>query len=279
MSSDPPVSRRNLVIGRTLAILMVVMALAIVAVLGLRLKVWRDASTTVAPDSAVAQQCPDAGAEALAAAERVVLTMSDGTRLGGAATGPAEAPEAVILRHGASQTICDWLQWAAQISERTGDRVVLFDRRGRGSSPGQPNLSREPEDLREVVRQVSDSGPQRIALVGSSMGNSVLFAALPGLTPAPCAVVAISPVLISGDSAGEVRGDALTSLTSNTWIVWETKNESVARAAGQIEQALSTQGLAAPHRLALETTDHSWTLVTKHPQVADFVREGIASCR
>ena len=95
------------------------------------------------------------------------------------------------------------------IAEETGARVLLFDRRGRGSSPGEGNLSAEPGDTAVAVERLREDGVRRVVLAGSSMGNSIMFSAVPDLAPAPCAVVSISPVLVSSDGHGVVDGTGL----------------------------------------------------------------------
>ena len=274
----PAPSRRDLILGRTLAVLMVAIVLAIAAVLVLRLKVWRDTAVTVPADTPLAKQCSGLDAATLDGARRLTIKAADGTTLGAAATGPQGASTAVVLRHGASQTICDWLPWAHEISMQTGYEVLLFDRRGRGSSPETGSLSAEPGDLGAAVAQVRAEGAEQVALVASSMGNSIMYAALPDLPSPPCAVVSISPVLISGDSRGQVRGDALEQLAANTWVAYETKNQTIADAAASIEKAALAQGNPAPRMLAVDTSDHSRQLLAKHREVAAFVRDGIASC-
>ena len=277
MPPDPPVSRQNLIIGRALAILMVAFALGVVAILALRLTAWRGVSKTVPADTGLAEQCADLDATTLAAARRTTIAAADGFTLGAAETGSATAKTVVILRHGASQTICDWLPWAAQTSADTGARVLLFDRRGRGSSPGTPSLTKEPADLVAAATKERAAGASEVVLVASSMGNSVVYAALPDLSPQPCAVVSISPVLLSGDSTGEVRGDALKKVVPNTWVAWETKNPPIVRDANAVIDAVDAAGGEA-QTLDVETADHSRQLLSKHPEVATFVREGIASC-
>lgn len=86
---------------------------------------------TYAPDSPLAEQCDDVPATA----RRVTLRAEDGFELGAATVGPADAPVGVVLRQGAGQTICQWLPVADRVAADTGARVLLFDRRGFGSSP------------------------------------------------------------------------------------------------------------------------------------------------
>lgn len=228
----------------------------------------RHRQVTVPPTTPLAEQCEDVPD----GAERTTLTGQDGETLGGALLGPADAELGLVLRQGASQTICDWLPWAADVAEETGARVLLFDRRGMGSSPAAADLAAEPGDLRIAVRRLRADGAQRTALVASSMGNAVTYAALPELKPAPCVVVSISPVLVAS-GAGTVDGSDLTDVPANTWVAWETQNSGVAAGAEAIAAAA-----AAPHELPVDTDHHSRQLVINHPEVEEFVLDGIRSC-
>jgi pimeloyl-ACP methyl ester carboxylesterase len=237
---------------------------------------WRlvSADTTYDATTPLDHQCgqvPDGAA-------RVVLRGDDGLRLGGAAVGPADAQVGVVLRQGAGQTICDWLPWAGEVAARTHARVLLFDRRGHGSSPGGEDLVVEPRDLADAVGFLRRSGVRRVAVVGSSMGNSVTFAALGDLPARPCALVAISPVLVSSDAGGTVDGRAPVRYPSNVWITWEEQNPFIAREVGRIEARARHQHLPAPHLHAVDTHDHSIVLVDRHRDVRAFVLAAIRSC-
>jgi pimeloyl-ACP methyl ester carboxylesterase len=202
----------------------------------------------------------------------------DGTTLGGALIGPEGAEVGVVLRQGAGQTICQWLPWAGEVADATGARVLLFDRRGRGSSPGEGDLSAEPDDVVAAMDILKQEGTRRIALAGSSMGNSVMFSAVDRLDSPPCAVVSISPVLTSGDGHGTVDGTPMERLPANIWIAWEGQNSSVGSEAALIQDRAHDQGLPAPQLLEVNTGDHSIGLVDKHAEVRDFLVSAVRSC-
>lgn len=257
--------------------LLLVLGSALLVVAGLVafevLDAHRDAGV-VKPNTALGAQCdnvPDG-------ARRITLTAADGQLLGGAVVGPDDATVGVVLRQGASQTICDWLPWAGDVADATGAKVLLFDRRGKGSSPGEGNLSAEPGDTVLAVGELRSSGATRIGLVASSMGNSAMFSALPDLSEPPCLVASISPVLTSSDSHGLVDGTALEALPRNVWVTWESQNDSIAANAASIERAAAAQGLPAPHALPVDTMDHSLKLVREHDEVPRFLDDAIASC-
>lgn len=139
-----------------------------------RYAAYRERHRTVAPDSSLADQCNPADIEVPDSARRIVLTAEDGTRLGGAVVGVDDARTAVLLRQGAGQRICQRLPFAERLASEAGVQVVL-DRRGRGSSPGEENLSKEPGDLQTASDWATSHGASRIVLLASSMGNSVMF--------------------------------------------------------------------------------------------------------
>ena len=206
-------------------------------------------------------------------AERLVLTAEDGFRLGGALVGPEDAKVGLVLRQGAGQTICEWLPLAGRIADEAGARVLLFDRRGQGSSRGVGDLTAEAGDTTRAAAWLRAHGTTRVGLIASSMGNSVVFSAVPGLAMKPCVVVAISPVLVSSDRNGTVDGTPLTGLPENVWVVSETGNAQVATYAKRIRKKTGTT-----HQLTINTQVHSIGLVRQFPEVADFVVEAASSC-
>ncbi|WP_162799223.1 alpha/beta hydrolase [Nocardioides sp. 616] len=232
---------------------------------------WWDSRRTFAPETPLAQQCdhvPDG-------ARRAVLRAEDGTALGAALVGDPASPLAVVLRQGASQTLCDWLPWASETAAATGAQVLLFDRRGRGSSPAAAGLAHEAEDLAGAVAGLRADGVEEVVLVASSMGNSVMFSALALLTEPPCAIAAISPVLVSRDGSGTVDGSDPGPLPP-TWVTWETRNDVV---SGNAATLVARAGLPSPvHPLPVDTEDHSRQLVANHPRAAEFVLEAVLSC-
>lgn len=237
-------------------------AAAVLLVLSLR---GGDTGREVAPDAALADQCDDVPQEA----RRLTLTAADGRALGGALVGDQDAATGLVVRQGASQTICAWLPLAGRIAEETGVRVLLFDRRGSGSSPGGPDLASEPADTITAVDWLRDHGAAQVALMGSSMGNAVVFSALPDLDPAPCAVLSVSPVL----AAGPLDAVAPRAVPGNVWVTWETGSAGVADSAERIASASG-----AARTLPVDTEDHSIGLVDRHAEVADFLVEAAASC-
>jgi len=221
---------------------------------------WRlasDGQRSTAADAPLTEQCDDVPGSAT----RVTLVADDGMRLGAALVGPESADAGIVVRQGASQTICDWLPWAAEVSEQTGVRVILFDRRGTGSSPGQADLAAEAGDTLVAAARLGEEGAVRIGLLGSSMGSGPVLAAYADLAAPPCALIGVSPV-------ASATGD----LPDGVWVTWETENSGVVSAA--------ETWAAAPgaHTLPVETDHHSLGLVSRHEEVREFLREAVASC-
>jgi pimeloyl-ACP methyl ester carboxylesterase len=237
---------------------------------------WRliTADTTYAPKSPLADECGDVPD----GASRVTVRADDGRTLGAALVGPRAASVGVVLRQGAGQTICDWLPWAGEVGEQTGARVLLFDRRGRGSSPGASDLTAEPGDVAAAVALLRSNGVRRVALVGSSMGNSVTFSSLKDLPAQPCALVAISPVLAAGDSKGMLDARAVRHYPRNIWVTWEAQNPAIVADVDHIRSQADAQGLPEPRLHGVDTHDHSIGLVDRHPDARDFVLDAIRSC-
>jgi pimeloyl-ACP methyl ester carboxylesterase len=244
--------------------------LVVAAVVG-----WRLVSADPAYDAhtPLADQCHDVPE----GAERVAMTR-DGVTLGGAMVGAADARVGVVLRQGAGQTICDWLPWAGVVAHRTGARVLLFDRRGAGSSAGPADLTAEPGDLADAVALLHRQGARRVAVVGASMGSSVTFAALDSLRPAPCALVAISPVLLARDSNGTVDGRAADRYPPNLWLTWEEQNPAIVADVDHIRARARDRRDPAPHLHGVDTHDHSIRLVEDHGDVRAFLLDAIRSC-
>lgn len=197
-------------------------------------------------------------------------SLPDGVDLGGALVGSTDADVGVVFRHGASQQICEWLPWAGETAATLGIRVMLFDRRGTGSSAGARDLAAEPSDLVTAVAWLrAQDGIARVAVMGSSLGSAVMFSSLADIDPAPCAVTAVSPLLVASGSGGTVDGSGLTGLPANVWLTWENRTAFQERQAQQIIQRQQADGHTAPRQLAVDTADHSIGLVLNHLNVRE----------
>lgn len=257
-------TRRRHVLGELLVIAVVVALL--VAWLGPMVFGRGQGAKEVPPDAPLAEQCPDVPDSA----SRLTLRASDGRDLGAATVGSSDAATAVVLRHGASQTLCDWLPWAEELAEGTGVRVVLFDRRGEGSSPGDEDLDPEPDDLSAAVARTRADGADEVVLVASSMGNRSTWAALDRIDDV-CAVVSVSPALPASAS------NAVTHVPDSVWVTYETGDDTIVTTSRALLAAAEESG-ATVRDLGVDTDDHSLALVENHDEVGDFVTEAVASC-
>ncbi|MFE2374588.1 alpha/beta fold hydrolase [Streptomyces sp. NPDC059398] len=127
-----------------------------------------------------------------------VLTVvsADGARIHTEVYGPEGAP-AVVLAHGWT---CSTRFWDAQIRALSADhRVVVYDQRGHGRSPGT-DRSTGPyttellaDDLEAVLAATLDPG-ERAVLAGHSMGGMTMMAAAgrPGFREHAAAVLLCS---------------------------------------------------------------------------------------
>ena len=245
---------------------------------------------TVDPDTPLAEQCGDVPD----GAQRVVLTAADGRSLGAAVVGDAAAPVGLVLVHGLTQTLCDWLPEAARIAREADARVLLEDRRGRGSSPGREDASHWPGDVVTGARWLRDAGAGRVAVLGSSLGGPIALAAAspsgprtavdppqpeaPVLDPPPCAAIAVSPITASSGDGGSVRVAAIEDFASPLWIAYEAGSGGMASGVEGIAAGLRAAGAPAQHLHPEPGSDHSIGLVEGHPDVQRFLVEAVRSC-
>jgi pimeloyl-ACP methyl ester carboxylesterase len=100
-------------------------------------------------------------------------------------------PKGVVLAHQSDASMCQWLEYAAELAEH-GYRVVAFDFAGFGAS--SPTESKTYlDDIRTVVSYLRDRGTGRVVVVGASMGATMSIVAAAAITPPLQGVVAVSP--------------------------------------------------------------------------------------
>lgn len=259
---------------RELLLLGLVLALAVAGSLAWQ---WWARHRTVAPLTPLGEQCGEVPGQA----RRVTFDGADGTTIGAAALGSDDARTVVVLRHGASQTLCDWLPWAADVESATDAQVLLFDRRGRGSTPADPSVADEPEDLARAVALLTGGRDRAVVLVASSMGNAVQLSALDLLPEPPCALVAVSPVLRTADDHGRLAPDPTAlphaAWPDHLWVAHETGNQQVSAYAAALTGA-GRSADARTHALPVDTDDHSRQLVEQHPEVQKWITDAVATC-
>ncbi|WP_328538273.1 alpha/beta fold hydrolase [Streptomyces sp. NBC_00344] len=111
------------------------------------------------------------------AARELTVVSADGSRIHAEVHGPEGAP-AVVLSHGWT---CSTEFWAAQIRDLVPDhRLVVYDQRGHGRSPGAGrdgySTGALADDLEAVLAAALEPG-ERAVLGGHSMGGMTMMAA------------------------------------------------------------------------------------------------------
>ncbi|RNL99034.1 alpha/beta hydrolase [Micromonospora solifontis] len=140
----------------------------------------------------------NAGADCPGLAEhgrQIVFGEEAGTQLGGVVLGSGST--GVVLAHMAGGDVCQWLPYGRELADR-GYRVLAFDFAGSGSSPGS-GVTRG-QQVQAAAAALRADGASRVVLMGGSMGGTSVLAATPTLSPAPDAVVALSPPTSYGDA-------------------------------------------------------------------------------
>lgn len=247
-------------------------------------------SRTWDPGSALADQCDDVPADA----SRATIVSWDDEVLGGALVGDATATTGVVVDYGSTQTLCDWLDDAAQISQRTGASVLLFDRRGTGSSPGDTAMLREPGDVVAAAQWLRNAGAQQVVVMGASLGTVGAWVAsvpdgpaqapepdqdgAPSLTPAACATVLLSPISGWEGDDGTVTGFAAPGTPAELFVAYETGTSSVVTAVEKMRTTFAGSGYDDVHWLEVDTDDHGIGLYDGHTDVQDMVVEAVEGC-
>ncbi|MFB9721477.1 alpha/beta hydrolase [Planobispora longispora] len=218
-------------------------------------------------------------------AERVTLKARDGVRLGAALLGPPDASIGVVLSHGATQSLCDWLTEIDGIAAETRARFLIPDRRGGGSSEGRPDVGSYVTDIVDALHWLKKAGAVRLAVAGTSYGAPIAVAAgqeagarsAEGAVRLPvCAVIAISPLRSIEEPGGSIQPLDTHLAVPGVWIAAEKDNTGIAANARSLFDELrhDEQG-----RLVLVPgEDHSLALVQNHPEARLLIKDAILSC-
>lgn len=111
--------------------------------------------------------------------ERVELTSKDGTALCGVLVRPEKSRKGtVVLVHGITVEKDEdgFYTELAGVLVQSGFESLRFDFRGHGESGGSPTgmtIQGEVEDLTAAVEYLRKSGPDRVAIVGTSFGAGI----------------------------------------------------------------------------------------------------------
>jgi pimeloyl-ACP methyl ester carboxylesterase len=123
---------------------------------------------------------------------RVVrLRASDRARLLGVSLGSGRI--GMALGHESDGTLCNWMPFA-RVLMRNGYRVLAFDFRGWGSSPGVGSARRARLDLdfAAAAARLRKLGAEKIVFAGASLGANAALAAATEVTPRVSAVISLS---------------------------------------------------------------------------------------
>jgi pimeloyl-ACP methyl ester carboxylesterase len=244
---------------------------------------------SASPTTPLGDQCEDVPD----GATRVAIRAADGAQLGGAAVGAPNAPLGVVVVYGASQTLCDWLDEADEIATKAHARVLIVDRRGRGSTSGPVKPTAWAADVVRSGRWLQTHGARRVVVLGSSMGAAIAFAAASPTGPRvavfpnrpraevldpPCAVVLVSPVTGAEADGGSISALAVRDFRSPTFLVYERDNPQIRSGAVQLAALLRRVGAPPVTQRAIPGTDHSIGLVEKHADVRAFIARAVRTC-
>ncbi len=118
-------------------------------------------------------------------AESITFTAKDGTRLHGwfipSSAGPAEQAIATVVHvHGNAGNMSGHWSFVSWLPERNVN-VFMFDYRGFGKSEGKPSpqgLLDDTQSAMNYVRHRPDVNPERLVLLGQSLGGNNVLAAV-----------------------------------------------------------------------------------------------------
>ncbi|MEN3359010.1 MAG: hypothetical protein V7637_2992 [Mycobacteriales bacterium] len=147
---------------------------------------------------------------------------------------------AVVLVNDAGQKLCGWLPFARTLS-RAGLRVVLYD--PPAGDPGQA--------LRDITGWLRDRGSTDVGYVGAGAGAVTATITAAALTPAPYAVVALSPATAavrvptlyaaaaSGDAPGAATARRLATGARLRLVAGTARGTALVAAPGPLSTALT----------------------------------------
>ncbi len=223
----------------------------------------------VAPDGSLADEC---GAVP-PGARRVTFRGSDGADLGAAALGRPAAVRSVVLVHGGSQTLCDWLDIAVTLADRADAEILLPDRRGVGSSSqAQTDAADLPDDVLRAAAWFAPRGRAGVMYAGSSAGAPVALAAAARAQDV-CSIALVSPA-----SVPDVPVGTLERIDVPLWTVVEAGTPRFRDTARELARLAPAAAGAGGQTEVPGTTDHSSGLVENHPEALDVLVAAARAC-
>jgi len=183
----------------------------------------------------------------------VTFRTSDGVQLSGRLFGPTDALQGVVLTHMLPADQTSWFPEAAHLAQQ-GYQVLTFDLRGYcpggagGCSQGTKDPGAAATDVTAALAELRRHGPQRVALLGASVGGtaSLIAASQDGNVPA---VITLSAPLQIGTLAATPQ--ILGALDAAKLYIAGLGDPTGAAQAAQSLYDLSPQ----PKRLDIVTTD------------------------
>lgn len=157
--------------------------------------------------------------------EAVHFRSQDGTPLTGwfiPAAGyanPAEAKGTVVHFHGNAQNMSAHWQYVAWLPRR-GYNLFVFDYRGYGASQGEPEVKGVFEDARsalDYVRARKDVNPERLLVLGQSLGGTNAIAAVGSGNRSGVRAVAIEATFYSYSSIASDKVSGAGLLMNDTY--------------------------------------------------------------
>lgn len=141
-------------------------------------------------------------------ATRVDYAASDGQKLFGYLVGDRSAPQGLLLSFHGNADLAVWqIDWAEELSRRTGVTVLLAEYRGYMGLEGRPSYTgsqRDAEAAYRYSRDVLKVPANRIAMFGHSLGSAV--ATELAMRHQPATLILQSPFTSARDMAGRMTG-------------------------------------------------------------------------
>jgi len=198
---------------------------------------------------------------ALSGSTEVSFATADGVRLAGRLFGPQDSSAGIVLAHMLPADQSSWYPEAEHLAGQ-GYRVLTFDLRGycpggdAGCSQGTKDLNAAPTDLAAALSFLRSNGPQRVALVGASVGGIASLIVASQQTNIPAVVTLSAPQVIDSLSAGT---EVLASITGAKLFIAGLGDPAGAAQAAENLDAQSPD----PKRLEIvPTDDHGTDLLT-----------------
>ncbi|NUR27945.1 MAG: alpha/beta fold hydrolase [Catenulispora sp.] len=146
-------------------------------------------AATVSPEPSTLQAgdaCPDDAA----AGKQVNFEGKMGDDLRGVELGSGEV--GIVLAHEDDGSVCEWLPYAKELADK-GYRVLTFDFVGNSNGVSRGPDTNQVNQVVAAAAFLRQQGASSIVLFGAAMGATAVLDSSLSMTPAPTAIVALSP--------------------------------------------------------------------------------------